>query len=240
MRKALVTALLLPLLGTSIREPGSSTPPEPPPAGFPLHSDRATIPEPPMPSMLVVPLDREADGFRMNAPEQGVIFDIDGDGAVEQVAWPEAEANVALLALDHNGDGRITSGRELFGSATEPGAKNAHQALLRLLERSESERAGSIRAGHALYEQLLLWQDRNHNGRSDAGELTRARDHFVAIGLGYQSGDRMDAFGNRVRWIGWLEARDGAADQPQATSYPEHRERQRRSFEVQLRTLTGS
>ena len=236
MRKLLLTALLLPLLVRPARQPSSHTVPEPPPAGFPLHAERAWPAGPPRPSVLIVPLDVEAEGFRMTAPEQGVRLDIDADGTRERVAWPEAGARVAFLALDRDGDGRVTSGRELIGSASEPGARSACDALLRIFERSESMRAGSIHAGHALYEQLLLWTDSNHDGSSDAGELTRAREQFTAIGLGYSAGDWADAHGNRIRWEGWLHARTGGPDQHDAVTPADEQLRRRRSFEVILAT----
>lgn len=91
----------------------------------------------------------------------------------EQVAWTAAEASVAFLARDVNKDGRITSGKELFGVGTIPESKNGIHALSQVLERSSSPPAGEVRAGHALYEELLLWVDRNHDGRGRPGLQTR-------------------------------------------------------------------
>ena len=43
-------------------------------------------------------------------------FDLDGDGHVESRPW--VRPTTGFLVWDGNGDGRITSGREMFGSVT--------------------------------------------------------------------------------------------------------------------------
>jgi hypothetical protein len=50
--------------------------------------------------------------FALTAVEDGVQFDIDADGDLDQVAWTEPTTDVAFLARDRDGDGRITSGQE--------------------------------------------------------------------------------------------------------------------------------
>ena len=43
-------------------------------------------------------------------------FDMDANGVAERVSW--AGSGDGFLAMDRDGDGKITSGRELFGSHT--------------------------------------------------------------------------------------------------------------------------
>src|SRR5215204_5862629 len=184
MRRLALILLLVPFLGVPLaKPPGTSPPPSPPPA-FTEFDD--TPIETPGPSVLLFPLDPAAEAFRLTAPADGVPFDLDGDGTRETVAWSEPAARVALLARDINGDGAITSGRELIGSATDDDVRYGWRALLAMFRRSGAQPAGSIRAGHELYDQLLLWVDANHNGRSDRGELTPVREQFTAIGMGFQ------------------------------------------------------
>ena len=57
-------------------------------------------------------------------------FDIDGDGDVEQVSWTEPGADVAFLALDVDQNGKITSGKELFGSRMTAEARTGADALI--------------------------------------------------------------------------------------------------------------
>ena len=99
------------------------------------------------------------------------------------VSWPEAGANVAFLARggDTNGDGRITSGKELLGSATYADVHNGCNALMTMFKRSGEELSGSVHDGHELSNELVLWTDRNRNGRTDRGELTPARELFTAV-----------------------------------------------------------
>jgi hypothetical protein len=46
-------------------------------------------------------------------------FDLDADGTTENI--PMTDANSGFLALDRNGDGRVTNGSELFGPVTGNG-----------------------------------------------------------------------------------------------------------------------
>ena len=97
-------------------------------------------------------------------PARVVSFDLDGDGAVERRPW--VKPTTGFLAWDGNGDGRITSGRELFGSVTWwllfP---NGYRALDMLDDNRDGALAGAELKG------LSVWFDRNSNGTSDAGEV---------------------------------------------------------------------
>src|SRR5689334_12203516 len=61
-------------------------------------------------SPIVVPLDSGTP--RTFSP--GVVFDLKGDGHPDRLSWPENPSQVAFLAIDRDGDGRITSAKELF------------------------------------------------------------------------------------------------------------------------------
>jgi hypothetical protein len=184
--------------------------------------------------VLLMPLTRSAELFTVSAPENGVWFDIDGDGTREQVAWPNVGADIAFLAVDADGDGRITSGRELVGTGMMPRAGNALGALIELHKDTGSALTGMLTADAPLYDQLLLWIDRNRNGIGEARELRPAREAFTAIGLGGSSLHRADSRGNRVDWEGWMEIRTGGPDQTTARTPNEQRPRLRHYFETKL------
>src|SRR5262245_4832406 len=236
MRKVLLALLMVPLLVAPVREPTHAIVAPTPPAAFPLTFERAPS-DLPRPSALLFPLDGEGTDFALTSPAQGVLFDIAGNGTKEQVAWTRAATDVAFLALDLNADGRITSARELFGSATLAGSRNGCSALLQMFRQSGAPLSGSLHDGHDLYDRLLLWVDRNHDGVSDRSELTSAREMFTAIGLGYVGVAWADTYGNRVRYQGWMQARTAGPEQGQAIDALEERERRRRYFEVELQTV---
>ena len=93
----------------------------------------------------------------------GVMFDIDGNGKKEQVSW--TGAGTAFLALDRNGDGRISSGKELFGD--QHGAADGFAELRKFDANSD----GLINVKDPVYSKLQLWSDENRDGISSSNEL---------------------------------------------------------------------
>lgn len=151
---------------------------------------------------------RKGARYELTSPADGVSFDIDGDGAVEQVAWTPAGSDVALLAQDRDGNGLITSGKELFGNHTLTGSTNGFDALLRMsIGTNGGIKRGSVSNDDPLFARLLLWTDANHNGFSEASELRRAGEILSDIGLGYNVTDRKDGHGNLFRFLGWAHVR---------------------------------
>lgn len=176
----------------------------------------------------------EPPGFTLTSPENGVMFDVQGDGHPQRVPWTEPGAEVALLALDVDGDGRITSGKELFGTRMFASAKTGADALIDASRAAGAPDKGAIEGGDALYDRLLLWVDRNHNGISEPSELRRAKELFTAIGLGFRRINFRDAHGNRFSLQGWMEVRTAGPDQTRPTTPQDHFSRVRPMFEVEL------
>jgi len=185
-------------------------------------------------SAMFIALGEAREIPRLTSPDTGVAFDIDGDGDLEHVAWTEPNSNVALLAIDVNSDGRITSGKELIGSHTIAETTNGPNALLQMFKASGTAISGALQQGHTLYEQILLWVDANHNGVSEPGELRPAKDMYTGIGLGFTKEDRSDEYGNRTRFKGWAELRTGGPEQREATEPGDHQDRLRFYYEVVL------
>jgi hypothetical protein len=170
--------------------------------------------------------------YQLTPVENGVLFDINGDGIPEQIAWTEANAEVAFLALDRDGDGQITSGKELFGNHTLPGVPNGFDALLKTAMEGNGGRVrGSIDVDDPLFGKLLLWTDRNHNGLSEPSELRLASEVLSEIGLGYQISPRRDRFGNQFRFQGWARLRTAPGRNP-ATTVAEEDKRRRAIWDV--------
>jgi hypothetical protein len=153
-------------------------------------------------SPIIVDLDRS--GIVLTGPDDGVWFDLDADGYPERTGWTAAGAAEAFLFVDWNENGVVDNGAELFGSAH---ADNGFDAL-RLLDRSF---AGGIRFGgddngildarDTVWGRLRLWTDANHDGVTQAGEVTSPADHgLAAIELAYKTSGRRDRHGNSFRY----------------------------------------
>src|SRR5262245_21124681 len=91
-------------------------------------------------------------------------FDLDGSHRAQSWSW--LKPDVGILAWDPERTGRITSGRQLFGSVTWwLFFENGYQALDTLDDNRDGELAGPELEG------LAVWFDRNENGAADAGEV---------------------------------------------------------------------
>lgn len=121
-------------------------------------------------------------------------FDLAGMGASFGSDWPSART--PWLALDRDGDGRISDGSELFGSMTELSsggrAKNGFEALAELDENGD----GRISAEDSGFAKLVVWKDGDANRLTSPGELEAVSARIVSIDLGYVSERRCDARGN--------------------------------------------
>jgi hypothetical protein len=104
----------------------------------------------------------------LHAPARPVRFDLSGSELPQRYAlWPRPDT--ALLVWDPAGAGRITSGRQLFGTATwwlmYPDGYRALDAL-------DDDRNGWLEGGEL--RGLALWFDRDGDGVSDPGEVVPA------------------------------------------------------------------
>ena len=100
--------------------------------------------------------------------DKAVRFDLDGDGHAELVEW--VSGGDGLLAMDLNGDGVISSGNELFGTAL--GHQNGYHCLSRL----DIDGNGWVEGKEAL--ELLLWRD-NGDGLCQKAELSSLEDNDI-------------------------------------------------------------
>jgi hypothetical protein len=152
--------------------------------------------------------DVAGNGYHLAGPDQGVLFDFDGDGTKERVAWTAAGEDDAFLVLDRDGNGTIDAASELFGNWTPLSnggverAANGFEALAALEHGSYglATADGVIDARDAAYTMLRVWTDRNHDGLSQPGELRLLEDAgLVAIETNYREAERRDGADNRFR-----------------------------------------
>ena len=121
---------------------------------------------------IVFTLD-EHDGVNdLLQPTLSVTYDLDGDGNTE--AWPWLKPSTALLVWDPEDTGRITSGRQLFGSATWWMLfSDGYRAMESLDDNLDGALSGEELAG------ISAWFDRNSDGISQPGEVSPLHDHGI-------------------------------------------------------------
>jgi serralysin len=118
--------------------------------------------------------DLGTKGISFTSFVDGVQFDINGDGAPDQIAWTTGDDGI--LAYDLDGSGVIENGSEIFSPVLGGGSFSSSLAALASLD---SNSDGMIDASDAGFGDLLVWQDQSHDGVSDTGELSTLTDFGI-------------------------------------------------------------
>ena len=119
-------------------------------------------------------LDLGEPGLNFSSGANGVAFDINADGAADQVAWTEGEDGI--LALDVDGNGTIDNGSEIFTPQFAGGQYSSSMAALASLD---SNGDGRIDESDESFDRLVVWKDADHDGVSDPGELSSLGDNGI-------------------------------------------------------------
>lgn len=152
--------------------------------------------------------------FELTDVAGGVPFDIDGNGELDQLAWTPVNPEDAFLVLDRNFNRAIDSGVELFGNYTPQPPSSERNGFLALAMLESPAMRGvpdnQITPDDAVFEQLKLWFDANHDGVAQSIELSSLSSHgIVAIDLNYHRANRRDKYGNEFRYSSLVHFSDG-------------------------------
>lgn len=147
-------------------------------------------------------LDLAGNGFTTRGLDDAVRFDLTGDGRSESISAPKGDD--ALLALDRNGNGRIDSGKELFGD--QHGASNGFAEL----SKYDDNRDGRIDQQDSVFEQLSLLRF-DAQGRQQQHSLAEAG--VSAIHLQAQNVKQALGAYDEIAQIGRFDFADGRSGQ---------------------------
>jgi hypothetical protein len=115
-------------------------------------------------------IDLDGDGIEtIGLSDSRAYFDVDGDLFREKTGWLKGDDG--FLVLDGNKNGRVDDISELFGNADQLGYAE--------LAAYDSNGDGKISVADLIWSELQVWQDRDGDGESDAGELSS----LTALGI---------------------------------------------------------
>ena len=131
--------------------------------------------------------DLNGNGIETLSIDEGVEFDMLNTGSAVNTGWLSGEDG--FLAIDNDGDGLISSRDELFGGGVGEGFAK--------LESFDSNGDGLVNESDDRFGELLLWQDGNENGITDAGELVSLESTGITdLNTSYTDVFTADAQGN--------------------------------------------
>jgi hypothetical protein len=120
--------------------------------------------------------------------------------ASKKTYWVEAGAPGYFLAVDRNKNKKIDHKVELFGD------QDSEQNGFDSLREFDSNNDGEISRKDKGFESLVLWQDKNGDGKTDDGEMEALGKRVTRISLGYERrvasyGDTAEARQNGKFWF---------------------------------------
>ncbi|WP_443216442.1 tandem-95 repeat protein [Sphingorhabdus sp. Alg231-15] len=128
-------------------------------------------------SPIILDLDGDGSEF-VSASQSNALFDLDGDGVLDDTSW--IGSGDAFLFLDRDGDGFVSGVNEISFIDDAKEAKSDLDGLRAFDSNSDT----ILSADDARFSEFGVWQDINTNGAVDAGETFKLEDAgIVSINL---------------------------------------------------------
>ncbi|MBK6850239.1 MAG: peptidoglycan DD-metalloendopeptidase family protein [Burkholderiales bacterium] len=119
-------------------------------------------------SFAPIVLDLDGDGVELvDQRDSHAYYDVKGDGFRRHIGWVGTDDG--LLVVDKNADGKITLADEVSFALWTANPADSDLDGLRAVFDTNTD--GTIDARDTQFGKLMLWQDKNGDGVSDAGEL---------------------------------------------------------------------
>ncbi len=148
--------------------------------------------------MILWHLDLNGDGLRTTGVENGVLFDINGDGIKEKSSF--VSGGDAFLTYDKNGNGMIDGAKELFGDS------NGYQHGFAELASYDENKDDKIDSSDAIYDQLQLFSMDNNQQQ----QLSSLNESGIAsISTGYSDHNQAINQYDTIAQIGEFEYKNG-------------------------------
>jgi hypothetical protein len=149
------------------------------------------------PSPIII--DTSGSGFDLTSAAGGVKFDIRGNGQLVQMGWTAPGSQNAFLCLP-GATNACDDGKHLFGNFTPQPPSEVPNGFAALAVYDDNH-DGVIDSQDAIFSQLRLWIDANHDGISQPNEIfTLPALGVNAISLNYKYDQRTDQYGNVFRY----------------------------------------
>jgi VCBS repeat-containing protein len=116
-------------------------------------------------------LDLDGDGLEFVSAAAGAHYDFNGDGTAENTAWVGRDDG--LLAIDANGDGKVTDRSEIVFAA------DGLTDLQGLAAKYDTNHDGVLDTKDADFAKFGVWQDANGDGKADPGEFTTLAERGI-------------------------------------------------------------
>lgn len=168
-------------------------------------------------------IDVNGDALSLAALEDGVAYDLRGEGQPQQTAWIQKGSDDAFLVVDVNNNGKIDANELVGGMSPGPNGfatLRSYDGVTRF-DTPDAGRLppdGQIDEHDALFAKLVLWTDANHDGLAQESELeSLAHAGVTAIYTGYMGRSERDCFGNVIVFDGRCSLRNARGVEVQRT-----------------------